>query len=219
MSFSFSEVILGVIKVQSIDTLWDVGANTGQFAEWIRGVGFAGRVVSFEPLVAAYAELRAKAGAVPGWTCQNIALGSEERADAVLNVAANSVSTSLREMLPAHAQASKSSVFTGTQTCTVKRLDDVWRDLAPFGSRGLLKLDTQGTEDEVIAGAAAMINESIRAILVELSFVELYTGQAVFPKMYARLVGMGFRPAAIQPVFYNRATFELLQADWLFVRV
>lgn len=70
------------------DTLIDIGANEGQFAEEIRAAGYKGNIISIEPVLAAYAKLQNKTNNVPNWTCHNFALGAAED-KLVLNVNAD----------------------------------------------------------------------------------------------------------------------------------
>ena len=48
-----------------IDLVLDVGANTGQFGKRLRTLGYAGEIISFEPLADAHALLQAAAAADP----------------------------------------------------------------------------------------------------------------------------------------------------------
>src|SRR5439155_18979396 len=49
------------------DLIVDVGANTGQYVELVRSLGYPGRVVSFEPQSAALDVLRARAKRTDWW--------------------------------------------------------------------------------------------------------------------------------------------------------
>lgn len=50
-----------------IDLVFDIGANTGQFASELRLIGYKGRMVSFEPLSVAHRELMQKPNRDSQW--------------------------------------------------------------------------------------------------------------------------------------------------------
>ena len=83
-------------------------------------------------------------------------------------------------------------------------------------ARTLLKIDTQGYEEEVLAGAGDLVRW-FGAIQLELSFVELYAGQRLFDDLYERMRSWGFRLQIIEPGFSD-SSGRLLQCDGLFVR-
>ena len=55
--------LLAAMSHVQTDLVFDIGANTGQFAQQLRSVGFAGNIVSFDPLTTAHAQLTAAAEA------------------------------------------------------------------------------------------------------------------------------------------------------------
>src|SRR5438552_1566999 len=61
-----------------IDLVVDVGANRGQYGRALREWGYAGEIVSFEPLAEAFAELALLSGPDKRWTCHQLALGDDE---------------------------------------------------------------------------------------------------------------------------------------------
>ena len=61
---------------KGVTSVWDVGANTGQYAEMLRNIGFKGSILSFEPIPEAWAILGKSDGrrsvANLGKTCDRI---------------------------------------------------------------------------------------------------------------------------------------------------
>jgi hypothetical protein len=78
-----------------------------------------------------------------------------------------------------------------------------------------LKIDTQGHEWEVLDGATQALSRCVW-LEIELSLVELYTGQRLLPELLSRLSGAGFNLIQLEPVFSDPRTGELLQVNGLF---
>ena len=199
-----------------IDLIFDVGANAGQYATSLREGGYRGRIVSFEPLTSAFSRLEASAKADPLWEVVNIGLGDRDER-ATINVAGNSQSSSLLDMLPAHSKAAPVSAYVGTQEITVSRLDSVFSRYHRPGDRTFLKLDAQGYERKILEGAALSIKD-ILGIQLEMSVEPLYSNEMPYIEMLGYLAGMGFTLASIEPGFGDPVSGRMLQMDGIFFR-
>src|ERR1700686_1867632 len=60
-----------------VDCVLDVGANRGQFAQELRGIGYNGQIISFEPIASEFSVLRRKFANDSKWRGYQIALGSK----------------------------------------------------------------------------------------------------------------------------------------------
>lgn len=199
-----------------VTVVLDVGANAGIYGRELRQIGYRGRIVSFEPLSSAYAALAAHAARDPAWEAVNVALGASA-GEAVLNVAANSWSSSLRPMLDAHLSAAPESRYVGTQTVRMETLDAVFARHVRPDDRVWLKIDTQGHERDVLAGAAASLPR-IESIELEMSPVRLYEGEALFTEMYDWLAARGYACVHLEPGLVDPADERLLSLDGYFHR-
>ncbi len=206
-----------VLVQHRIDLLFDVGANEGQFAAQVREQGFAGRIVSFEPLPQAHAGLVRNARGDAGWTVHDrVALGAAP-GDARINVSANSVSSSILPMLDAHTAAAPRSAYVGSAATPVLPLDAVYDRYRGAGERAFLKIDTQGFESEVLKGAERSL-ASLVGVEIELSLVPLYRGQDLYRHFLDFFEGRGFALWDVVPVFRDGRSGRLLQVDAVFVR-
>ena len=205
-----------VLGHRRISLVLDVGADGGQYGVRLRKSGYAGRIVSFEPRPDAFAQLEAAAGADPEWECRRLALGRSE-GSAEINVSRNAHSSSLLPMAERHRAVAPRSAYVGTEEVAVARLDSLWEELNGSGDRVFLKLDTQGFELEVLAGAEDAL-PSVIGIEAELSLVPLYEGAPTYLELIGQLDQRGFRLAGFEPELADPGTGELLQANGIFVR-
>lgn len=200
-----------LLETRGITTVLDVGANTGQFASVLRKGGFAGRIVSLEPLSEPFKELAQRAASDARWTCHRIALGRQS-GPAIMNVSRNSWSSSLLPIEERSVRYAPDSVYVGTERVEVARLDDVWSSLITHDEVVYIKLDVQGYELEVVGGASASTARS-PAIELELSLVPLYTGQPLFREVIDELERIGFELFSLEPEFSDPVSGRLLQMN------
>jgi FkbM family methyltransferase len=205
-----------LLDFYAINTVLDVGANTGQFAKQLRNFGFFGKIVSFEPLSSAFELLRQNADSDPKWEVINCALG-ETNVTKEINVAANSCSSSLLNMLPAHTKAAPEKRYVARELIEVRTLDSIINDLCAKGDSIYLKIDTQGYESKVIKGAEESLAR-IGTIQLEMSLVPLYDGELLFGEMHGLLSEKGYCLVSIEAVFTDRISGQLLQVDGIYHR-
>lgn len=199
-----------------IDVVLDVGANVGQYASQLRKAGYHGKIVSFEPLSTAFSELQRAADGDSDWKILNMALG-DENGSAEINVAANSFSSSLLEMLPVHKQAAPDSVYVGKETIAIRRLDSDFERLVGPDERVFMKIDTQGFERQVLEGAGLALGR-VCGLQLEMSLVALYSGESLFRDMWDLLLERGYTLMSLEPGFSDPVSGRLLQVDGVFFR-
>lgn len=194
----------------------DIGANIGQYGSALRASGYRGRIVSCEPLSDAYAHISRRSERDASWTVVRTAVG-DAPGQTTINVSANSYSSSLLPMTAAHRDAAPGSEFVRSETVPVTTVRDLVADHGVDPARALLKIDTQGYESAVLDGAGDLVGR-FAAIALELSFVPLYEGQALYDDLVARLTAAGYSLYGLEPGFGDPDTGRMLQCDGLFVR-
>jgi FkbM family methyltransferase len=200
-----------------VDTVLDVGANAGFYAEEILEAGFTGRVLSFEPLTEAHRRLEIRASSVAGWSvAQRMALG-RAGCMAEINISANSTSSSILPMLGSHVRASPHSHYVGRESVEVCRLDEVQHPVIEQACSLFVKIDTQGYEMAVLEGAERIMGR-VSGLQLEMSLVPLYGGQQLFMDVYDWAIGRGFDLYAVEPGFVDGETGRMLQMDGIFFR-
>ncbi len=176
----------------------DVGANIGQFNLFCRHYLRAEKVISIEPLPDSFALL--KLNAVMPDDCIN-ALISTDTAMRTLYVAGNAgaLSTYIKD---------ERETYEGEVTIRSIRLDDVGQ-ARRLPRIDLLKIDTEGSEFDVLVSAEKMLNH-ISIITIELSVLRaaarnLFTTGSYVQKRGFNLVSLrphrGYYPSGIEGIF------------------
>lgn len=203
------------LKAMGVDLVLDVGANAGQFALELRESGYLGRIISFEPLSSAYKQLVKVSSSDPLWqVAPRCAIGSSI-GEATINISSNSWSSSLLPMTKAHLSAAPAANYVGAEVVERNTLDSLVYDQVIKAKSPYLKIDTQGYEGQVIAGATKILPH-LTAIQMELSLESLYEGQPDFLEMIKSLQSIDFKLFGIEPEFYDPVTSRLLQVDAIF---
>lgn len=200
-----------------IDLVLDIGANKGQFASGIRQCGYAGRIVSFEPLSQAHSELLQSSMGDSMWDAYPRCALGDHNGEVEINIAGNSDSSSILPMLESHRSAAPESAYQGKEVVPITTLDAVAAPYMKDARAAFLKIDTQGFEWKVLDGARTTLPH-IKGILVELSLEPLYEGQHLWREVIDRLEAEGFTLWAFTPVFSDQGIGRTLQVDGTFYR-
>lgn len=180
------------LRHNRVDLILDVGANCGQYAHKILLNGFRGKIVSFEPQDEAHRHLTALAREFDDrWiVAERCAIGATNTTRRLFQTK-GSASSSLRR--PSGIAADFKEIYGVERSYDVKvrRLDDLVGDLGLKFERAFLKIDTQGSEIDVLAGSE-MIMRKVIGLSIELSFREYYENQAMFDEVYVDVIGRGF---------------------------
>jgi FkbM family methyltransferase len=209
--------VMAMLSTHKVNLIFDVGANIGQFGQSLRDAGYSGRIVSFEPLSAAREQLLEASQKDPLWqVASRAAIGSED-GEIEIHVAANLASSSVLDMLDAHAVAAPESAYIGKERVPLRRLDTLATDYLLPDSKLFIKIDTQGFEDRVLQGATKLLERAV-GLDLELSLIPLYDGQRLYDDMVSQLKALGFELWAMTPVFVDPESGRLLQVDAIFFR-
>lgn len=212
------EILLSrFLKVARPDTIFDIGANVGQYASTLRKSGFLGRIVSFEAIPAVHADLAAAASGDPNWIVAPCCALGRCSGEAEIHTSANSVSSSLLPMHESHLRAEPDSVYVAKEKVRLARLDELTPELGTQLGRLMLKIDTQGYEEEVLRGAGAVLDD-VCAMQLELSLSPLYKGAPSLQQMLSLCEELHFELHGLIPGFFDRNSGKLLQMDGLFLR-
>ena len=206
-----------ILTHYTIDTVLDIGANAGQFAQELRNdLAYEKRIISFEPLSSVFELLKDNAKDDPGWEVLNTALGDAKKKQEI-NIAGNSDSSSLLDMLPAHVKSAPETRYIGREMIEVERLDSIFDDLCKSNNRIYMKIDTQGYEDKVLQGAEKSLLQ-IDTVQMEMSLVPLYEGGLLLDEMCTLMREKGYSLISIEAGFSDPDSGQLLQVDGIFHR-
>lgn len=192
-----------------VDCVFDVGANEGQYAQMLRRFGYAGPIVSFEPIPSAAMNLRAKAKHDPLWFIEEVALDEAERRVS-FNVMRNSQFSSL--LAPSTEDTGKfiemNAVAYSVELVTreLSSFYDVYKAKLGF-THPFLKMDTQGNDLSVARGAGSRLQYFV-GLQSEMAVKKLYDRAVDYRAALAFYLDQDFEISAFVP--NNRGHFPAL---------
>jgi len=202
---SHGRELKNLIERQDINCVLDVGARHGEFASWLREIGFSGHICSFEPVAENFRELSRRMGCDKRWMGFNLALG-ETGGEQTINVTAGSAMSSFLEPNAfARQQFTEDSVVLQGELVRMAPLRDVMEKVRTKVEkpRCLLKLDTQGYDLKVMRGAESCL-EFIVALQSEVSIKPIYEAMPGYAEAIGEYQSLGFELVGLHPVKRDR---------------
>ena len=148
------ERLIKTLSIHNIDCVFDIGANTGQYAQAIRTNGYAGEIVSFEPLSGVRATLEEHAARDPHWTIAPQTAVGAEIGQVEINISGESDMSSILALdAMAHERLASTRATTREQV-PVTTLSSILEAHTSGAQTIFVKSDTQGYEDQVLDGDA-----------------------------------------------------------------
>ena len=207
-----------VFETLRINCVIDIGANVGDYGRMLRQFGYAGRIVSIEPVRAAFERLQEAAAGDRDWVTLRFACGSREE-DRSINLFSLDVLNSLLQPSEHFRMIDPEGVQT-TERVTVRRLDSIFDEALRSieGPRVFLKTDTQGFDLEVLRGAGDRIREVV-GLQSEVSLQPLYENVPDYLRVLSYCREIGFQPTGFFPIFHSPLTRQMVEMDAVLTRV
>lgn len=209
-----SEKILLSVKnyVPALNTIIDVGANSGQFAIAASKIYSSVNIYSFEALPSLLSTLENNTKQIKNIKIFNYALGDIKgdieffQNDYSLASSALEIHKNQTDLFPQTGGVKKIKIKS-------ERLDDIINEMI-LDSPVLLKLDVQGYEKKVLSGAVQSMKK-IDYLLFETSFTPMYNAEPLFDEMNTFVKELGFEIVAPVGIFQS-TDMKILQMDVLY---
>lgn len=208
-----------LLNQYAIDYVIDIGANRGQYYNYLREViGFKGKVISIEPSPQDFKVLHASGQHDKDFLALNVAC-SDQEGTALLNVAKD---TKLNSFYSGSEYASvrfEGKVDKVDQLeVNVLTLARIFCEYAiPKESKIMVKVDTQGHDVHVIKGLSDWI-QNVPAIQTELSLIPVYKGISSYTDVIRYLEEIGFNLFSSTPVTRDKQDHSIIELNGFFVK-
>jgi FkbM family methyltransferase len=199
-----------------ITKILDVGANTGQYSQELRKIGFLGDIISFEPITSVFNELSKNLSNDSKFTPKNFALGDLNEMKTI-NIAKNFASSSFFERTKYMKDNAKQTEYISEEKVEIKVLDDIYDSICDSSDVVFLKLDTQGYEKNILNGAIESLKK-IKGIQIELALKPTYVNAPNFKEIFSMVEKLGFELYSLEDGFEDLITGQLLEIDAVFFR-
>lgn len=196
------------LKKFNIRTVVDVGANRGDVTRALHFLFPKATIFAFEPIKDEAEKIKNLHS--PKVVVENLALANKT-AQATLYRYSFSPSSSLLPVSSGYKKKFKGVATSKKVNVQVITLDDYFKNKKVEGDV-FLKIDTQGTEKQVLEGAQRFLSK-VSVVHIEIPIEELYQKQNSFDEVYDFLTKKGFEYKGIITESYFYPNFSLREAE------
>lgn len=202
------------VPVNKPVVIFDAGANNGSTTEKYRGLYPASTVHAFEPIPDMAALFEQRHAGNDRVILNRLAL-SDKAGEVSFNINKSPDTSSLLESASIGSSSDPLCQTVSTITVRTATIDDYCRDMN-ISRIDILKMDTQGSELNILRGASRMLAEQrVGLIFTEVYFKQQYQQQPLFDELFSFLRKMDFDLQDIYETQYNQR--QLLWGDAIFI--
>ena len=207
--------IVSRLKRAGVDpsTIIDVGANVGQFAVASSKLFSEAAIYPIEPDPRLIEELRRNVGPNTAVAVHQTAVG-DSVGMSTFYVNCDPQVSSLLPLGSDRIESFPDSKVVEEIKVPVKTLDSIFNGIS-LQEPIFVKIDVQGYEDRVIAGAEKFLKR-VRWVMIEVSFSQLYDGERDFSSIVEMMESHGFY--FVRPLNFHMSprTGDIIEMDALF---
>jgi FkbM family methyltransferase len=180
-------------------------------------LGYQGRIVSFEPVHANAEALKARVSGDPNWMVKEMALGSKSERKQ-MNVPGDTVLASFLDPTVFALENFPDSEPRRRDEVLVGRVDEILDECTSGIDRPrvYLKMDTQGWDLEVFAGASGRLDQVV-ALQSELSVIAIGQGMPTYLEALAEYQRNGYQLTGLYPIARDKQA-RIIEFDAVMVR-
>lgn len=185
------------IRSLSVNTIIDIGANTGQFARFVSSIFPEAQLICFEPLPEQFKQLEAWADKIDNKRplVFNIAIGDKKGEGKIYLHTDHSPSSSILPATKFLGEAYPNTRAKKQIPIQINTLDNIMSELADKTQPDIfIKIDVQGYEDRVIRGGEKILDKA-SALMIEVSLDLFYHDQTNFSELLQLLAKKKFHYA------------------------
>lgn len=193
-SYPLAQLLKKLFSLYKIDCVLDVGANIGQYRDFLRNmVGYNGLILSFEPVRHIAQSLKERSSEDPLWEVFDVALGKSNALTRINVTKAPSRNSLLDPRTDVVKDFWSSDAVSRTEEVSIQTIDDFLkqRDIDCSKYNVYLKMDTQGFDLEVAKGALTSL-KYIKALQTEASIRPIYHGMPNYQETISFMNDLGF---------------------------
>lgn len=214
--------VVTLLNKYKIDTVLDIGGNTGQFAESLLDFNYQGNIVSFEPVLANYNALQTRSKQYSNWSIAERCAIGDINGTIDINVSESTDFSSIKAIKDSYVKGNESSKTITTEQVNIYTLDSLAGKYFNKNNRILLKIDTQGYEEEVLKGAKELLKYVVGVKLE----VPLSVSNSLYENVKMDIYDYfdffkshGFECVSIEPISVERNTGKMYEVDVVFMKV